>query len=530
MDDRTDDMSTGIKLQQFMDEWYYRCIHSGLANDWDREKCAVAALDLFELQGVVISKEDKEPLAALDDDTFIEAVVKRMPEDIRRTFEHFALQLQLVMSAASRVRCALEEGTPEEVARIMDEGDQGVNSEILKQTIVEATVEAGEVREIHDGWEASMSKRLSRLGQCQYETEMSRMELDKLNVRLGSFGKEQNSKAKGVLLGMASTNDRTLMQTVFKTWWQHKVRFFAEKSIHEKFQKEIEDTQKSLMDYKAAQVNNVRSVLTRSADASDKRLLSECFRVWIKDLQDEKEARSARGHVEHVQQRMGNLKAAQKANAKKSMMRLGAANEDSMKSMVFQAWISFREEEKKARDFEVQVKAQQEKMQQFMAKKSKEAKGVLTKMAGASEGGLLFAALQAWMDDVKGARKAREAEEFMNKQMTKLANLNTRQKSNANSSAQKANGLEAENTMMHIFMNWHIETLLGRLIRFYSGQMDAKGKQLEAVQSMFKTFAQQLEHGISTTPRTNRKGASKSKGGEKEGSSRPPQQPRGAAS
>mmetsp|Transcript_25268 Transcript_25268/g.58880 ORF Transcript_25268/g.58880 Transcript_25268/m.58880 type:complete len:533 (+) Transcript_25268:98-1696(+) len=527
-DDRTDDVSTALKVQQFMDEWYYRCIHSGLAAEWDRERCAVAALELFELQGVTFDKADKEPLSAQDDDTFIEAVVKRMPEDVRRTFEHFALQLQLVMSAASRVRCALDEGTPGEVARIMEEGDQGVNSQILKQSIMEATLEVGEIREIHDSWEASMSRRLSRLGQCHYEMQMSQQELNKLNVQLGSFGKDQNSKSKAVLLGIASQSEKTLMQTVFKAWWAHKVKYFADKAMHDKFQKEIEDTQKALVDYKHAQVSNVRDVLTRTADASDRALLVECLRVWTKDIQDEKENRVFKASAQDAHRRMGNLKSAQKENAKKSMMRLVVANDENVRNTAFQAWVQYHDEVRKTREFEVLVKQQQDKLQDFVKKKSNEAKGVLSKMAGSSDTGLMHAALQAWVEDWKNAQKQREMEEYVQGQNAKLASYSRRAKASADTTAQRGNWMESDNVTMQIFMNWQTEARLGRLIRFYTGQMDAKGKQLEAVQTMFKSFATQLEHGISTTPRTTKK-SSKAPKGEKEGQARPPQMPQGAA-
>jgi len=525
-EEHTDDMSTGLHLQQFMDEWYYRCIHSGVAMEWDREKCAIAALDLFELQGVRMSKDEKPKLAALDDDEFINVLVKRMPPDVRKAFEHFALQLQLVMSAASRVRCALEEGPPEEVARIMDEGDQGVNSQILKQTVMEACAEVTEVRDIHENWGECMAKRMNRLGQCQRATEQGKIELEKLNIKLSTFGAEQNAKSQAVVMGMAAQSDKALLGTVFKTWWTYKVKQEHEQAIHKKFKKEIDDAQRTLMEYKQAQISNIRSVLMRNSEGSNKVLQTECFRVWAKDVQDEKEEKELKGHMDATRTKMGNLKAHQKENAKQSMMRIVAGNEESMRSAAWQAWFSFHQDYQKNKDFEKLVRAQEERMNDFIKRKSEEAKGVLSKMAGSSDTGLVHQAFQIWSDEYKSVKKSKEMEDMMNNHNAKLASLNARVKGNATGVTVRANELEKENTMMQVFMHWVTEAKLSPIVRHYSAQMDSKKQQLDAVQTMFKSFAQQLEQGISTTPRTTRKGGrSSSRADKSEGQARPPPQP-----
>jgi len=72
-----------------------------------------------------------------------------------------------------------------------------------------------------------------------------------------------------------------------------------------------------------------------------------------------------------------------------------------------------------------------------------------------------------------------------------------------------------------IFQDWKTQAKLDRLIGYYGSKMDQKKHQLDAVQSMFKSFANQLESGISTTPRSGKKGAS--------ASSKPPAIPQGPA-
>mmetsp|Transcript_18042 Transcript_18042/g.54365 ORF Transcript_18042/g.54365 Transcript_18042/m.54365 type:complete len:552 (-) Transcript_18042:100-1755(-) len=525
-DRSTDDMSTGLYLQQFMDEWYYRCIHSGLANEWDREKCAVAALDLFELQGVQIRPDEKPALAMRDDDSFIEAVVKRMPGDVRKTFEHFALQLQLVMSAASRVRCALEEGPPEEVARIMMEGDQGVNSQILKQTIVEATLEVDEIRQIHESWLDSMTKRVGRLGQCQLAAEQGKIELRKLNIKLDTLNTEKDEKKNAVINRMASKDDKAMKSTVFRSWWTFKVKNEHEMNIRRKFQKQIDDAKATLLQYKQAQIKNITGVLARNSHGNGRALLLECFRLWAKDSQDEKEEKELAGTMEASRAKMGKLKAAQKDNAQKSMMRIVAGNEESLRNIAWQSWVSVHEELKKNQDFEKLVKAQEEKMQEFMKRKTEEAKGVLSKISSSSETGLVHAAFNAWLDDYKSIKKGQELEDQLNNHNARLKSLNGRVKAGANSVARRSSELEKENTIMQVFMKWHTEAKLGRLILHYSGKMDKSKKQIKEVERLFKDIDEKINKGITVSPRSTKPtNKTSSRTDKSDHQTRPPQMP-----
>eukprot|EP00413_Alexandrium_margalefii_P034948 CAMPEP_0204598836 /NCGR_PEP_ID=MMETSP0661-20131031/54511_1 /ASSEMBLY_ACC=CAM_ASM_000606 /TAXON_ID=109239 /ORGANISM="Alexandrium margalefi, Strain AMGDE01CS-322" /LENGTH=554 /DNA_ID=CAMNT_0051609545 /DNA_START=86 /DNA_END=1750 /DNA_ORIENTATION=- len=525
-EERTDDMSTGLHMQQFMDEWYYRCIHSGLANEMDREKCTIAALDLFQLQGFRVSNEEKPRLAALPDEEFIKAVVKRMPAEVRKGFEHFALQLQLVMSAASRVRFTLEEGSTEEVARIMMEGDQGVNSQILKQTIVEACNEVSEVRETHEDWLASMTKRSGRLLQCQLDTDQGKIELKKLHLKLDTMSASRDEKKNAFMARLASKDDRAMRATVFKAWWSYKVRHEHEQSIRKKFQKEIDDAKSKLMQYKQAQFKNITGVLSRNSMGGGRALLLECFRVWCKDTADEKEEKTLKDSMERSKSRMGKLKAAQKDNAQKSMMRIVAGNEESLRNIAWQAWLSHHEDLQKNKDFEKQVKAQEEKMAEFLKRKSEEAKGVLSKIAGSSDTGLLHTCFTIWSDEYKSVKKGQELEEKMNQQSAKMKSLNSRVKAGANAVAGRSTELEKVNTTMQVFMHWHNEAKLGRLILHYSGKMDKSKKQIKEVERLFKDIDEKINKGIAVSPRTAKtNGKSSSRADKPDSQTRPPQMP-----
>jgi len=89
--------------------------------------------------------------------------------------------------------------------------------------------------------------------------------------------------------------------------------------------------------------------------------------------------------------------------------------------------------------------------------------------------------------------------------------------------------------VMQVFMDWYTEVRTAQVDRHYRGKMHNKEEKFEAVQSMIKSFATQLEEGIGSSPRSQRKSqGQKSQGQERrshrsssgEGSaSRPPPQP-----
>lgn len=504
-EDNCDDRTIGLQLQQFMDEWYYRCLHSGLASDWDREACASAALNLFEHLGVPLSDEERELFPTLDDDDMVEVLTKKMPMDVRKAFEHVALQLQLVMSAASRVRFTLKEGTPEELGRIMDEGDQSFNSHILKRTIMEAALEASESKEVAGSWKQTMNARSTRLNNAQLASDKAKIELDKLNMQLENFGTNQNTKSKNVLLNMSAQNDKVFLGTIFKQWWTWKVKIYAEKDIHDKFRKEIDDAQRKLMEYKQKQVSNIRNVLQMNSEGNSKWLITESFRLWAKEVVDQKEEKAISGTLEAAKNKMSTLKANQKDNARKTMARLAGGNEESLKTVTFQAWLKDFQDYMKDKEFHDAVREQEERVANFMKSQNENAKGVLSRVSSGSEAGMLKTAMSSWIEWYLEEKQKQEMDDMINSNAHKMKSLNSNFKETAKATQERANEIEEENILMALFMNWATEAKLGRLVKHYGGQIDAKRQQLDAVRSMFTSFATQLEQGITVSPRSQKK-------------------------
>merc|ERR1712048_1446031 len=96
-----------------------------------------------------------------------------------------------------------------------------------------------------------------------------------------------------------------------------------------------------------------------------------------------------------------------------------------------------------------------------------------------------------------------EAEALEQKSL-QLNSLNARQKGASYGSASRTNDQLEENFTMQLFLAWSTEARLDRLIKHYATRMDHKKHQLESVQTMFKTFATQLEQGLGNSPRSRK--------------------------
>merc|ERR1719491_2510978 len=219
------------------------------------------------------------------------------------------------------------------------------------------------------------------------------------------------------------------------------------------------------------------------------------------------------GKLAEANARFNNAQQSAKDNSKAVMARMSAGSDKGLLTLCLQSWNACLEELKKDKEIEELAKGMEAKYKEMMQKKNGEAKGVLDRMSGASETGLLHMMIEAWVGAVKEEKAGREMEEKMKSQGDKFKSLNQRQKGNAKSVASKCHQQEEENMLMIFFYAWSVDTRTELVIKKYGEKLDAKKGQLDAVQTMFRSFASQLEQGIGNTPRS-KKSTARSKGGE----------------
>jgi len=94
------------------------------------------------------------------------------------------------------------------------------------------------------------------------------------------------------------------------------------------------------------------------------------------------------------------------------------------------------------------------------------------------------------------AKAEREMDEIMKQHDQKFKSLNQRQKGSAKSVASRCHQQEEENMLMVFLYAWNTETREQLVVKNYGAKLDQKKQKLDAVQTMFRSFANQLEQGI----------------------------------
>merc|ERR1719178_207831 len=121
-------------------------------------------MKLMEQYGVTLTQQEVDRLSTMDEAKQIEVLVMKMPQQSKEQFQHFFLQLQLIVSTATRVRTALEQGRADLVEQAMDDADStGISQYILKMSIVQAGSEVTNLKKQHAAWCKDAEGKMSRL-------------------------------------------------------------------------------------------------------------------------------------------------------------------------------------------------------------------------------------------------------------------------------------------------------------------------------------------------------------------------------
>jgi len=494
-----DEATVTRQIQQFLDDWHYHIITT-LSGSWNRSQATIAALDLFELQGVPFEAGEKEALASdQDEHALITAILAKMPDELKQSFEHFASQMHLIIATTTRVRKVVEGGSHDAVQEVMDKTDgSGIMSSILKKSIVQAGKEVSAIRSRHTSWTKNTDTRVARLIRSADDAAEAQRQLNMLQMQLNGFGSAQNEKSKKMMAGVASNNDKALVGMVFGSWCGFTQKMKSEKDIRDVFEKEIEALDAKLMEYRQTALTNVRNVLMRKAAEGDGALMVQVWKAWSDEVQETKREAGSQNEMKAMEAKLAAHSAAQTENTKKVMTRMAAGSGNALLSVVLSSWVQYIEDYKKNKDTEDAVRAQEKQMQEFLAKKKEGAKQVLDRMNASTDSGLVEHVMSTWAQAFKEDQESRKMEEIMAANEAKFGALNGRQKDNAKGVMGRVNEQADLNILLRHFSFWATDTKLERIMRHYNSKMENKKQQLQSVQHLFKNFATQLDQGLKT--------------------------------
>merc|ERR1712093_832952 len=114
----------------------------------------------------------------------------------------------------------------------------------------------------------------------------------------------------------------------------------------------------------------------------------------------------------------------------------------------------------------------------------------------ATDGGLVEHVMSTWAQFFKDRKEALKMERIMAENEAKFGALNGRQKDNAKGVMGRVNEQMELNCLLRHFSFWATDTKLERIMKHYNSKMESKKHQLQSVQHLFKSFANQLDQGL----------------------------------
>jgi len=494
---RITDEALCLQLQMFLDNWHFRVMNSSLGKSTPRNKVVEVCLHCLAENGIPMSEVEISKLVLLEESHMIFDVVTRMPEGLRERFEPLTLELQVVITAATRLRQTIESGDEEAIQALMEESSAtSFGQQTLKRSVVQASKEVAKIMKCKETWGLNSAQRLDRLSRSAEINEDCQKQLIGVEAQMEAFKPTALQKSKAALMGFINASSGTLLQTVFANW--RNVVYWAkdEKKLRDKWEKKIQDATNLLAEYKANQLANVRNVFLRTANAAQEEFMSTVINEWHRAVTMSKAASWKAEHLNSLEIMVRENADEKTQNAKQVMTRMIAGQEEALQGACFAAWVQFIEEAKRDKEFEANVQQSAAKMKEFMAKKKEDAKLLLNKMSASSDSALVQQCFQAWVSYAIEGKKFRALEDLIAGSDAKLESVKARQMSSAHGVQGRCNQQIDLNQQYRAFMAWVTTTRVNRIEKYYSTKIQSKRKQLESVQTLFQSFAEDLETGL----------------------------------
>lgn len=501
--------------ENLLDDTHYRTIHQSLASKWDKLHSLSAAVRLMQTYGVELTQAEEQQLHSMDESRQIEALVAKMPQQSNEQFQHFFLQLQLLVSTATQVRRALEAGRPDLVQEALDDAEKtGISSYILRVAIVQAGSEVMNLKSQFDMWMKDADAKMSRYIRGQQDAMIAQKKLAAAQAELTNFTTGQSKKTQSVLVSLCGGQSKALVGITFNGWEHAWRQEKLEREVRKEYEWRLEKSEKALADYKAEQLKNAKGVLGRNAAANDQMLLAETLMIWKKLPQMIKAEKDAEEQIEALNSKIAHCKDAQKEATKRVMERMGLAGDKALQQAIWVAFQQNMESEKKERQLAEKEAAAKKVVEENLKKQSEGARKVLSGIAGGADGGvtICWRAWQSYWDDIK---KQNEIEDLLENSKTKFSMFGNKNKMSGMSVMERQAYVVDQMLLLRCFNALRLEGRTSAAMAGYHAKIDAKRQQLMGVQQMFRTFAMELESGLKAgdnSSRGDRKVMSKSEG------------------
>lgn len=506
-----------VMVNTFLQTKHYTQLHSTLCDQWGTCHSLSAAVKLMEAHGVKLAPAEEKRLSELPEDRMIDQLVMKMPQQTREQFEHFFLQLSFIASTTTRLRTALETGDASAIEEALASAENvGVLPYIMKMAVSQAGQEVKASEDGHAAWLHKTDETMEPLLRSTQTAMVTQKALAQAKTEIAAYRGEAKEKSKAVLLGMSSGNDKNLVASIYNTWADYCRKQKREAEIRKDYQEEIDQANKALFEYKSAQLAGIKNVMNRNSKEGDADMMWKVIKALADEAEWFKQRKAGEEEARALKEQLASFSQTAASNAKKVMATMNTGNDEALRAMVFATWQEYIATYKKDKEMNDAVKAAEQQVKAFMAKQKDGATSVLSRMQGASEGGLIASSFKGWAEVLQDAQKQEHINQMMNSKASQLGDFNSRNKAGAMNATQKVAYLQDIQFMLWAFTVIKREIKVERAKRYFKDKNEKKKQDLIGVKGLFKNFASELETNLKKgTPRLEGKEGKAEKGSPK---------------
>lgn len=408
-----------------------------------------------------------------------------------------ALEKLSVDTGSDRVRASLEQADLTQLEdALVDAENAGIGNAVFRMSAVQAGSELRAIGENFRDWGKDNALKTGKLTRCQEEALGARKKLAAAQAKLQN-GRHKNLETSSKwVLRFAETSSRGSVRVLFRSWSVYARFSSAERRVQCDYQERLVSADALLDSFRLRSKGALRRLLERQAVERCRQLALECFWLWQEILVQRKLDEECEQKLLDFQCKMKDMKQAQSENAKLILRRACAENDLALIRCCFQAFHETWQEAAQEQHIAVQVDLSQEKMKEFMKRKSTIALRLLKEMCYATAAGFQQEVFSSWVTLVQQSHGEGQLQGLLQQQQQRIEAVRQRSRNNNHLLVQ---GLEKQyhsDMQLEIFSHWRTFAGVESKVLGHKVKVDAKRQQLQGVQSLFRSFAAQLERQL----------------------------------
>ncbi|CAE7714507.1 unnamed protein product [Symbiodinium pilosum] len=489
----------------FFETRHFQAVAACLSSCGDKRHVIAAAARLLSGFGVEMSLDDQQELMAMDEEEQINALLAKIPQDGDGQFQEFFGQLQQLVVCSGKVRSGLETGdvlTVEEA--LADAVSFNIAHVVYRMAATQAGAELRAFRARLKEWGKDNAAKTGKLTRCQEEAMGARKKLAAAQFKLGRGRDAALQKSSRFVLHFAEGSMRGLGTVVFRSWQAAAAELRSERRVAMEFEKRRNDWKQRMQEFKERQLRGVRGLSERQVIARQREAGLDCFWAWQGVVRDRKLEEDLAKKLEAFRVRLGRMKQSQVLNADSFLLKASTYSEAALLSSCFQAFVAARREVAEEAACKAQLQKTRDQIDLFRKSKSATAKRILREMCCCTEAGLAAEAWAAWAMLANQARDERAIRQQLDESAQHRDLIRRRSKESGHKVAEKLRGRRDVASLVEALVAWRLLSRVEGKTRHHRVRVDAKRQQLQGVQTMFRSFATQLEYQLAQSQQSHK--------------------------